>query len=973
MKMSRIDAPRTMIVLFSFLLGISVAHAGKVTPNAAYATSSYNSTRTPAKTIDGSGLDSNGCHNTMVDNMWMSTGEAGKCAIMYSFEKQTPVSSIKIWNFNMVINGTAYTERGVKDITLFYATETEIKHDGADPFSADSNWKLLSQHTIGKASGKDDYEGEPVIVLDREISPRWIGIRIDSTHTTSGNYRGLSEVQFFNDLTPQIQAGSVAVSSGTEAVISGTLVQDGGSATTITITCTPINSNAPSVSASTKLDAAGDYRIPVSGLQADMAYQVVTSAVNEGGDSDTTEIPQVFVTSPVSITAANTSCWEDERVHLPTFTLSRPEAVSQVQLAVSLSFSGTAIAELDYVLPEATVVFPAGSTEVTFSVTPLHNPALVNAELAVEVAEGAYIPADSPASVTFKNIDSPAPLTYTWTGAAGSLLLSDAGNWSPEGNPGPADTIVFTEAGITADIAYGADIRVKKVVVQSPVAFKLGTDDDVQAGNILRFTDYEQIDAEYAGDIPTNTTVNSFFEHGFGAPLMLYPDENGNSTWNVEGCSVCEGVDRFFHVVFVKGKLIADPETVTLVKTGKGDLRPYFTEPEFGGLWRILGGTVSGNHITGNPGRTMSGTFEVGGPNSTGTPTLSSVRDALFGNATIRVLEGGLFTISGTVSSDRVHSVRVEENGTAEIKTPIFSCYRLFLKGGTVTNGGQNNNRFSGGGYGQIIQSEASDKTAVLSCMFAFNAAHSATITVEDGSPAIDLDMSNGKVAYGAKGITRNGAGTLLIGLNSTIANTSASDAVGFSLEGGRTVFDNPPPKNGTDYDSGSGAGLSPLVVKASATLAGSGYLGGEPANDEFSVTVSGSQSSPAIVSPGSVHRETGESLGGTLTVGDAVKPHGVTFGDYSKLELQILGDGSSDTLHVFGSVSISDVGTSLSLFLDENAPSGTYTLLQADGGITGSFADIALSGVAFKRYLTATENAICYTVPPRASMITYR
>lgn len=946
---------RTCCVTAALLCFSAFAHAGRVTPVGAYASSQYNTTRTPMKTIDGSGLDANGCHDTDVANMWMNLGQTSSSqALMFQFSDPTPITAVKIWNFNAIINGGTYTERGAKKITFFYSDAVDTYHQGDTPFT-DSNWVLLSTHELGLATGTAGYTGEPVIELDREISPRWFGIRIDSTHGTE-SYCGIAEVQFFNDQTPQVELGDITVTSATEATIAGTLTNDGGSDATVTVRY-GTDAAALTESVSVSPESLGAYTLPLTGLTPDTGYCALTEVTNVNGDSDSGNAAQTFITGAVSLSVSTDTCFEDDTQQAPLLTLTRPAGTTNVTLSVRLAYGGTAVAAVDYE-PVETVTFAAGESTVTVALPVLHNAdSLTDTEVTVSVAAGAYLvdEAAESVSVTLVNVDNAESTTCTWTGLAGTLRLDDAGNWSPEGVPGAADTALFdSDAAAIADgtvLSYGSSLRIRTLIFRCAASLTLGSDEDVAAGNVLSFTDLTQTN---------NCTVTGLsFEHRFGAPFRLYPAADGNSVWDIQGAG--EGNT---YLLRLNGQLIADPDTVTLVKKGAGELRPYYATPDFGGTWRIYDGIVSGNCASNSHPGTVGGTFYVGGGDTPA--TLSSVRNALYGNSRITVLTNGFFTMSGAMNTyDRVYSVRVEEGGLVETLSNQFNCQRLTFKGGRVTDSGSVG-RFFCAGWGQSITAEASEETAVLDCDFAFNRNSSATVTVEDGPRVIDLDASTGNFTYGADVLYRRGAGTLLLARNTLFENATTNTATGYRLEGGRTIFNNPAPT----LSDGSGAGRSPMEVRASATLAGNGYLGGAPAFDTFAVTLTGSSGAPATLAPGSVDLGTGVSLPGTLTVGDGEKAHPVHFGSYSRFEAQIGTRGEADRLEVSGAVDIADVGTTIQVDVDPDAQAGTYVLLHAEGGITGTFATVEPTGAAHARYLSVTDTDILYTVLPGGTLL---
>ncbi len=128
----------------------------------------------------------------------------------------------------------------------------------------------------------------------------------------------------------------------------------------------------------------------------------------------------------------------------------------------------------------------------------------------------------------------------------------------------------------------------------------------------------------------------------------------------------------------------------------------------------------------------------------------------------------------------------------------------------------------------------------------------------------------------------------------------------------------------------------SMLVVDDAGILNGIGGVGGDAA---FS----------GIVSPGN-------SIGTLTVAGD------VAFNTGSTLQVEVAPDGTSDLLAVGGAATISGDGTTLDVTILPGAPPQTapvYTVLRADGGVTGQFAtvtDATLPDLDLVARYTATE-----------------
>ena len=150
----------------------------------------------------------------------------------------------------------------------------------------------------------------------------------------------------------------------------------------------------------------------------------------------------------------------------------------------------------------------------------------------------------------------------------------------------------------------------------------------------------------------------------------------------------------------------------------------------------------------------------------------------------------------------------------------------------------------------------------------------------------------------GSFGLTKSGGGTLVLSGNSSFTGDT-------TVSGGTLI------NNGT---------LMSDVFVDSATYAGTGASGNLEAN------------SGSVVAPG-------DGGVGTLNVnGD------VALNDGSTYEINVAPDGTGDLLAATGAVSISAAGTILSIVgnpADMFPPIGDYTIVTADGGVTGQFETV--------------------------------
>ena len=182
-------------ICFSSTLGDSVLPTSDIT---ALASSAY-STRPASKTIDNSGIATNGLyHSTVNTDMWMSDVNGGgsstnhpfglDCAawIKYSFDETNTFDRAWIWNWN-----NSYTNRGLRNVKIHYSTVGS---------SSAADWIELADIELPKAQAQSSYI--PCYDLDfGGASVKYVVVTADSTNgnwgsDTYGSYYGLSEIRF---------------------------------------------------------------------------------------------------------------------------------------------------------------------------------------------------------------------------------------------------------------------------------------------------------------------------------------------------------------------------------------------------------------------------------------------------------------------------------------------------------------------------------------------------------------------------------------------------------------------------------------------------------------------------------------------------------------------------------------------------------------------------------------------------------
>ena len=150
--------------------------------------------------FNGSGIADDGkCGVTADNEMFMlSSNNSGSFPwyIQVDLGRVVRLDGVKLYNFNFAKNGTAYTERGVREFKLFVSTGDTWKTSAAD---IQSNYSLVLSNRLARATGTDDYAGE-YFQFDRPAAARYVAlVALDDWDDSKSalNYNGISEIQLF--------------------------------------------------------------------------------------------------------------------------------------------------------------------------------------------------------------------------------------------------------------------------------------------------------------------------------------------------------------------------------------------------------------------------------------------------------------------------------------------------------------------------------------------------------------------------------------------------------------------------------------------------------------------------------------------------------------------------------------------------------------------------------------------------------
>lgn len=163
-----------------------------VTPTAIVDVSSQASGQTAINTINSSGLDIYGDHNTSAaNNMWLTTAapSAGSPAqITFDLGSTRSIEALRVWNYNELLNPTATvtdnTNRGAKDVQVLVSPDAT-----GETFTAAGNY------VFPQAYGITNEIGYRVPLASLQTNVRRLRLKITTTWGAT-DFVGLSEIRF---------------------------------------------------------------------------------------------------------------------------------------------------------------------------------------------------------------------------------------------------------------------------------------------------------------------------------------------------------------------------------------------------------------------------------------------------------------------------------------------------------------------------------------------------------------------------------------------------------------------------------------------------------------------------------------------------------------------------------------------------------------------------------------------------------
>ena len=664
----------------------------------------------------------------------------------------------------------------------------------------------------------------------------------------------------------------------------------------------------------------GVYELTLSNLAQDSTYSVAFTAFAEGYERCWSGNLRI---STGGITVRGPSFVYENDVRPHDLVVSRPVEASSDAVTVALSYSD-GVELLVSPLPE-TVTLESGESSKVIPFTVFDNTtADGDAEFTVTVVASDTYVRGNPFSATVRIIDDESlePAECVWTGAGDGMSWADAANWSG-GKPRSVDTAKFTADGITAKqtVTLTENEIVRAVLTDGSPAFTLSS-----AGASLALGSIEVTKA--SGDL----TV--------AAPLLLMAGSETNCIWNIDES----------RTMTINAEL-SKQDGVYVFKTGAGNVNMSYQNTTFSGPWIIREGTITANV---EQGKTFRGTVTIGGGDKPA-KLYQSKKNSITGTTIVNVYTNGTYQ-SGDIDNGRAATIRVYEGGLATVGNYYYMEW-LTLQGGTFRGGTTWN---SCG-----ITAVASGKMSVLDASWRFMN-NNYSVSVARGTAPVDLLISKSLTEGGTDvTITKTGDGIV----KSTVNFGGLKDH--FKISGGTWLVDNP-----SEY----GLGIQECTVAKGAVIGGTGFVGMKESKDGSTLTLSdGDATSFATIAPGTIDTATGLRVNGTLTVAREAAHNALSLGKFAHL---VIGVGpndaetkvpSVDKLMVHGTLNIGADCTldlmSNNTFADvDGVRGGTFTIVEAEDGINGTFATIKKPKRSWK--VVQETNRIVLTIPNCGMMV---
>ena len=376
-----------------------------------------------------------------------------------------------------------------------------------------------------------------------------------------------------------------------------------------------------------------------------------------------------------------------------------------------------------------------------------------------------------------------------------------------------------------------------------------------------------------------------------------------------------------------------------------------------------FGGTISGGGVVQQIG---AGTLTLTGNNLySGGTTINGGAISVSANANLGAAAGGLTLAGGTLqttasfTTSRATTLNAgggtfnTATGTTLTHSGAITGAGALVKTGTGTLVLGGNNLYSGGTL--VAAGVLQGTTTSLQG----NIVNNSQVTIQQSSTGTYAGTMSGTGS-----LLVNGSGTVILtGINSysggtTVAATGVLQGNSSSLQGnivnnGAVMFSQA--GSGTYAGNMSGTGTLTLLGGGTYTFTGTSTLSGPTTVSASKIVVNGSLTSTVTLDSASTIGGSGTvgglvSNGGTLTPGNSIGTINVS-GNFVQsggvYQVEVNNAGQSDKVNVGGTATISNSSISVVAQSGGYARNTTYTILTANGGVSGTYSSVT-SNFAF-------------------------
>ena len=399
--------------------------------------------------VNGAGMNADGTHQSDAANnkMWEAGSVSADSPGSFKVDlgRVVYLNAIKIWNYNW----GQYSNRGVKDMEIYYTASSEIANASSQTPIAyiRSNWtKLKDSFVLPQAPGNATYAGEDMITFE-DVEAQWVVFVI--TSNWGGGNGGLSEVRFYeHTVTPVL--GDVSLSRTGAATYSLTATEDANAADLSYILS---DGETVTTNATQSVAEGGTATWAITGLTANKTYQVSVLAANSNGTDEKTV--GSFYTGELTL-GATTDANENGPVSGTAAVSRAASSPFPLTMNYTISSSTPGAAEGTTWAAPAAVTIPAGEATGYLLVTPLMDASVTeDVTVTVTLAAGNYeLPASASATLDIANLTVPSGYN-AWV-APSDGRASVGSNWSAGVAPTASDNVLFDGRFSTANCEWDA-------------------------------------------------------------------------------------------------------------------------------------------------------------------------------------------------------------------------------------------------------------------------------------------------------------------------------------------------------------------------------------------------------------------------------------------------------------------------------------------------------------------------------------